>query len=90
MASILGDLYRQYKEDTESIAGWLAAESLQCGYHLATVGSQPPQQGPGRLKGKGSKTSKPVMLAPVQHADVALGKRVDLEGPPWRRRLQIQ
>lgn len=52
MSSILGDVYRQYKEDTEFIAGWLAAESLQYGYELNTIGTQPPQQGPGRLKGR--------------------------------------
>lgn len=55
MESMLGDVYRQYKEDTEFVAGWLAAESPQCGYELATVGTQAHQKGTGRLKGKARK-----------------------------------
>lgn len=54
MASILSDVYKQYKDDTEFVAGWLAEESLKCGYVLATLGDQPPK-GPGRLKGKARK-----------------------------------
>lgn len=43
--------YKQYKADTESIAGWLAETAVKCGYKIPT----PPST---RLKGKARKTSK--------------------------------
>jgi hypothetical protein len=55
MASILDDVYKQYKEDTEFVAGWLAEESLRCGYELTTVRAAPTQKSTGRLKGKARK-----------------------------------
>jgi hypothetical protein len=55
MASILGDVYKQYNEDTEFVAGWLAEESLRCGYELTTVHAAPTQKSTGRLKGKARK-----------------------------------
>jgi hypothetical protein len=55
MASILGDVYKQYNEDTEFVAGWLAEESLRCGYELTTVRAAPTQKSTGRLKGKARK-----------------------------------
>lgn len=38
MANVLSDTYKQYKEDTAFIAGWLVEESIKCGYELTTVG----------------------------------------------------
>lgn len=43
--------YKQYKADTESIAGWLTETSIKCGYELPL----PPS---GRLKGKARKEAK--------------------------------
>lgn len=39
--------YKQYKEDTESIAGWLAQNAARCGYRVADA-----LPSTGRLKGK--------------------------------------
>jgi hypothetical protein len=54
MAGIVNDVYKQYKEDTEFVAGWLAETSLRCGYELTTLGGQPYQtpQGLNRKAGK--------------------------------------
>ncbi|KAI0480886.1 hypothetical protein GGR56DRAFT_688239 [Xylariaceae sp. FL0804] len=50
--------YRQYKADTDSIAGWLASTARHHGY-VPQVSSTPAQaQGPGRLKGKARAQSK--------------------------------
>jgi hypothetical protein len=54
MTGIVKDVYKQYKEDTEFVAGWLAEMSLRCGYELTTLGGQPCQtpQGLNRKAGK--------------------------------------
>ena len=69
MATILGNVYKQYKDDTELIAGWLAEESLKCGYDL-TTNRGPVHNVTGRLKGKARKQvpQLPYHLA-VQHID---------------------
>ena len=46
--------YRQYKRDTESIAGWLADNALKCGFKLAGAATA---SGP-RLKGKARKQAQ--------------------------------
>ncbi|CAJ2501692.1 Uu.00g045450.m01.CDS01 [Anthostomella pinea] len=52
--------YRQYKEDTESIAGWLALNSLKCGYIVAEpASSASASPTPStRLKGKARKQAR--------------------------------
>ncbi len=52
--------YKQYKDDTESIAGWLAQNAARCGYEatVATASSIiSPVSGP-RLKGKARKQAR--------------------------------
>ncbi|KAK8862609.1 hypothetical protein PGQ11_008844 [Apiospora arundinis] len=46
--------YRQYKRDTESVAGWLAENAVQCGFMLAGAVTD---SGP-RLKGKARKQAR--------------------------------
>ncbi|KAK6825364.1 hypothetical protein PG987_012858 [Apiospora arundinis] len=46
--------YRQYKRDTESVAGWLAKNAVQCGFMLAGAVTD---SGP-RLKGKARKQAR--------------------------------
>ncbi|KAI1158261.1 hypothetical protein F5B18DRAFT_104106 [Nemania serpens] len=45
--------YKQYKEDTESIAGWLAQNAARCGYRVADMSPST-----GRLKGKTRKQAR--------------------------------
>lgn len=44
--------YKQYKEDIESIAGWLAQHALRCGYKITTTAAQASGPLSVRLKGK--------------------------------------
>ncbi|KAH7095776.1 hypothetical protein FB567DRAFT_39657 [Paraphoma chrysanthemicola] len=76
MSGILGDVYRQYKEDTEFIAGWLAKESLKCGYELSTMGDQP-QKAPRRLKGKARKQARDSSAGEPARGGNYLIKRTD-------------
>ncbi|KAK2058793.1 hypothetical protein LY76DRAFT_592953 [Colletotrichum caudatum] len=48
----LSGIYRQYKQDTDSVARWLASTAKACGYPapFSGLGSQTPKS--GRLKGK--------------------------------------
>lgn len=46
--------YKEYKEDTASIAGWLAANAVKVGYKILS----PIPQGGTRLKGKARKEAK--------------------------------
>ncbi|KAI1081969.1 hypothetical protein F5B20DRAFT_588088 [Whalleya microplaca] len=69
MDSIGGDhfaAYKQYKEDTENIAGWLAFNSLQCRCQIdqsppsstTTTGPSKRLKGKARTQGYGAKISK--------------------------------
>lgn len=61
MASPLGDnftTYRQYKDDTESIAGWLAKNALRCGYKIPTAAGPASHPPTARLKGKARKEAR--------------------------------
>lgn len=51
--------YKQYKEDTESIAGWLAQNAVRCGYRVTDV--LPPTA--TRLKGKARKQARDAVKA---------------------------
>jgi hypothetical protein len=65
----LSSTYRNYKKDTEYIAGWLACTSKQCVYTRADPEPEPQQQAP-RKRGKARKTTKqaPKVDAKVQYA----------------------
>jgi hypothetical protein len=54
-------IYKQYKANTELVAGWLAQESMGSGYILRTKGGQAQNDAPAlRLKGKARKLVNPV------------------------------
>lgn len=46
--------YKQYKDDTDSIAGWLTRNALRCGFKIPTT----PVTKTSRLKGKARKDAK--------------------------------
>lgn len=48
--------YKQYKADTETIAGWLAETSLRCGGHISPAPAAAPTS--TRLKGEARKQAK--------------------------------
>ncbi|KAH9909765.1 hypothetical protein F4778DRAFT_13067 [Xylariomycetidae sp. FL2044] len=50
--------YKQYKHDTESIAGWLAKHAIACGYQISTPASTVAQSSTKRLKGKARKQAR--------------------------------
>lgn len=60
LPSQLSGVYRQYKEDTDSVAAWLASTAKSCGYpaDLLTSPWDAPQAKSNRLKGKQRKQAK--------------------------------
>ncbi|KAJ4129856.1 hypothetical protein NW768_006826 [Fusarium equiseti] len=56
--------YQQYKEDTDSVAAWLASTAKKCGYKADQLSSSGAKAGPGRLKGKARKDAKKQQQAP--------------------------
>lgn len=56
--------YQQYKEDTDSVAAWLASTARKCGYKADQLSSSGAKAGPGRLKGKARKDAKKQQQAP--------------------------
>ncbi|EGU86463.1 hypothetical protein FOPG_17079 [Fusarium oxysporum f. sp. conglutinans race 2 54008] len=59
LPSSLFSIYQQYKEDTDSVASWLASTAKACGYPsdlLTPTGIQ--TKGTGRLKGKARRDAK--------------------------------
>jgi hypothetical protein len=46
--------YKQYKDDTKSIAGWLAKNALRCGYEIPASAALKTS----KLKGKARKQAK--------------------------------
>ncbi|KAI0006514.1 hypothetical protein F4779DRAFT_596171 [Xylariaceae sp. FL0662B] len=51
--------YKQYKEDTETIAGWLARNALRCGYQIGQpLSSNPSNVSSARPKGKARKLAR--------------------------------
>ncbi|CAH0045823.1 unnamed protein product [Clonostachys solani] len=61
LPSQLSGVYRQYKEDTDSVAAWLASTAKSCGYPadlLASPSWDAPQAKSNRLKGKQRKQAK--------------------------------
>ncbi|KAI4915341.1 hypothetical protein J4E85_010466 [Alternaria conjuncta] len=65
MASFFSSNYRQYKKDTEYIAGWLAATAEKVGYQRSSC-LAPPQSTPQpakRLKGKARKEAQKAAAA---------------------------
>ncbi|KAI1126901.1 hypothetical protein F5Y10DRAFT_293264 [Nemania abortiva] len=63
--------YKQYKEDTESIAGWLARNATRCGYRVADV---LPSTSTGRLKGKARKQARDAVKAKANSGEPAKDK----------------
>ncbi|XXH01861.1 hypothetical protein Hte_008223 [Hypoxylon texense] len=58
--------YKQYKEDTEAIAGWLAYNSRRCGYQLDGPLPPGPAVAPSsRLKGKARKQARSAGAKPA-------------------------
>jgi len=66
LPNFLQSSFKTYKEDTNTIAAWLASKAKQCGYNSDLIdhtdeqgssGSQPPQAS-GRLKGNARKKAK--------------------------------
>ncbi|KAI1760162.1 hypothetical protein GGR53DRAFT_96820 [Hypoxylon sp. FL1150] len=58
--------YRQYKEDTETIAGWLAHQSRKCGYQPPEAPPAVPDKPPSsRLKGKARKQARNAAVKPT-------------------------
>lgn len=53
----LVSIYKEYKEDTNAVASWLASTAKSCGYPSDLLGGDPPQA-TGRLKGKARKEAK--------------------------------
>jgi hypothetical protein len=54
-------IYKQYKANTELVAGWLVRESMGSGYVLRTKGGQAQNDAPApRLKGKARKLVSPI------------------------------
>ncbi|THZ80312.1 hypothetical protein D6C84_07552, partial [Aureobasidium pullulans] len=68
-ASLKGT-YAIYKEDTDSVASWLASTARRCGYSVdlltATTGGASDQKAPKKKKRKKAKTSKPAEATPTQ------------------------
>lgn len=65
----LGDhftTYKQYKDDTDSIAGWLAKNALRCGYKIPTAAGPASQPPTTRLKGKARKEAREAVKAPAK------------------------
>jgi len=57
----LVSIYQQYKQDTDSVASWLASTAKACGYPsnlLASPDGNAPQKAAGRLKGKARSEAK--------------------------------
>lgn len=69
-ASSLSDnftTYKQYKDDTDSIAGWLAKNALRCGYKILTTTASPTSQpATTRLKWKARKEARDATKAPAK------------------------
>ncbi|ROV86761.1 hypothetical protein VMCG_10893 [Cytospora schulzeri] len=65
--------YKQYKADTEAIAGWLAETSTKCGGSTSTVPAAPPTS--TRLKGKARKQAK-------EAAKAGAASKPHLQEPP--------
>lgn len=78
MANVLNNSYKQYKEDTTFIAGWLAEKSIKCGYELTTVG-QKSHKVTGRLKGKARKQVWITTFSYMDHADECFGENISSE-----------
>ncbi|KAI4861932.1 hypothetical protein F4820DRAFT_41118 [Hypoxylon rubiginosum] len=58
--------YKQYKEDTEAIAGWLAYNSRRCGYQIDGPLPPGPANAPSsRLKGKARKQARSAGAKPA-------------------------
>jgi hypothetical protein len=51
--------YKQYKADTNSVAGWLAQNALRCGLKISVPASTTPAPAT-RLKGKARKLAREV------------------------------
>ena len=59
LTSILTSSYRAYKEDTDTVATWLASTAKQCGIHFDSGESRTdPTKPSSRLKGKARKLAK--------------------------------
>ncbi|THY50224.1 hypothetical protein D6C97_07087 [Aureobasidium pullulans] len=70
LPGFLKGTYAIYKEDTDSVASWLASTARRCGYSLdlltATTGGASDQKAPKKKKRKKAKTSKPAEATTTQ------------------------
>lgn len=59
LPAALFSAYQQYKQDTDSVASWLASTAKECGYPADLLATgRVPQKSQGRLKGKARKEAK--------------------------------
>ncbi|KAL8848129.1 MAG: hypothetical protein Q9221_006849 [Calogaya cf. arnoldii] len=89
LPSALQSSYKTYKEDTNTIANWLATKARQCGYSadlLDRNGSSDPSkavQASKRLKGKARKKAQEALKSATTVTPEASKKAPDVEPPKY-------
>ncbi|KAI4183777.1 MAG: hypothetical protein LQ346_006232 [Caloplaca aetnensis] len=86
--------YKTYKEDTNTIATWLATKAKQCGYSNHLLGSEESinpskvTQAPARLKGKARKKAQEASKGTTTAPTATSKKASDVERPPYTIRIK--
>lgn len=88
LPSVLQSSYKTYKEDTNTIATWLATKAKQCGYSADLLdrdglsNSSKATQAPKRLKGKARKKAQDASKGTTSSSE-ASAKADDVEPPTY-------
>lgn len=88
LPSVLQSSYKTYKEDTNTIATWLATKAKQCGYSAdlldrdGLLNSSKATQAPKRLKGKARKKAQDASKGKQSSSETS-AKASDVEPPTY-------
>ena len=89
LPSVLQSSYKTYKEDTNTIATWLATKAKQCGYSAdlldrdGSSNSSKATQAPKRLKGKARKKAQDASKGTTSSSEASAAKAGNVEPPTY-------